>query len=266
MKNSKEMSDSVIKRIKEHKEKQEKRRKKLKKLSVATISVFAVVLIVAGAWETGILIEEKYTERRFEFINSNANASKNVAAEKHTKSSTEDETERDQEKNTEKKEDETFSQNVSETENNNIETTTQKVVSRTIETPDDVVCYCEGMIGKYKELHYKTTLSYYINEYIDGGNIGLFDFLDIESTIKTTKTSGKAIELIYNTEQEIEILLLDGSVEFYKFDKIFLILDGDYTEFMYFAQNGVYSIGSLKGSNVNCASRILTTFQPELFN
>lgn len=97
-----------------------------------------------------------------------------------------------------------------------------------------------------------------VNAYINSGTIRAMRMAVSDDTISNIKSNQKCIEIIYETTQSLHTSAINGASADYKFNKILLVLNGDYKGLLFFEQSGTYLSGPIKGSSEKYISDILT--------
>ena len=97
-----------------------------------------------------------------------------------------------------------------------------------------------------------------VNAYINDGTLKAMKMAVSDDTICNIKSTQKCIEIVYETTQSLHTSAINGAATDYEFNKILLVLNGDYKGLLFFAQNGTYLPGPIKGSGENYINDILS--------
>ena len=284
MKSYREMSDSVIKRVKEHKERQEQRKKEVKKISAITSCVIVVVVISVGA----VLLIKGNTRVKIEseIFREEYNISNNMVAEEKTKTSvkatkpTEKTTKKPKTTKKETTTSETTEEAVTKETAEKSEKNTQDERSTTngideqlwidpeIEMPvrfedeSQMIYYYDGISGAYPKIlaggiSFELT-NYNMNEWIETDAEGTNDVID------DIKNNGRAVEFLFDTTQYIKFTLADKSEKTFRFDRFLFVLNGDYQQVLFFGYNGMYSAGALKTTKTYTVESALSCYREDM--
>ncbi|MBE6774146.1 MAG: hypothetical protein E7544_07970 [Ruminococcaceae bacterium] len=285
MKSYKEMSDSVIERVKAHKEKQKRRKEAVKKISAMTSCIIMVGVISLGV---AVLIRGNTRfKTEAEIFRDEYNVSNNLAAEEKTKTSvktTKSKKKPTKRPKTTKKEttvskttekDVVLQENTEKTEptTETPEATTDMIlvpnqIDPEIEMPvqfeqeDKMIYYYDGISGGYPRIisgsiRYELT-SIYFNEWIETDAVGT------DNVIDNIKNNGRAVEFLFESTQYIKFTLTDKSERTFRFDRVLFVLNGEYQQVLFFGYNGTYSAGALKTTKTHTVETALSSYQEEL--
>lgn len=100
-----------------------------------------------------------------------------------------------------------------------------------------------------------------LNTFINTDTLKAMKLAVSDDTISNIKTEQKCIELMYGTTQHIKISAPIGASSDYKFNKLLLVLNGDWSGLLFFAEDNTYLSGPIKISNENCTDDILAIIQ-----
>lgn len=100
-----------------------------------------------------------------------------------------------------------------------------------------------------------------LNTFINTDTLKAMKLAVSDDTISNIKTEQKCIELMYGTTQHIKISAPIGASSDYKFNKLLLVLNGDWSGLLFFAEDNTYLSGPIKISNENYTDDILAIIQ-----